>query len=72
MHVRGALAVGGGTALCPAGVSGTLGESGHMRFAGLVTARKAVIESDSITQMGDKKVSLVVWEGVSGKDRDRV
>lgn len=38
----------------------------------LVTARKAVIESDSITQTGDKKMSLVVWEGVSGEDRDRV
>ena len=43
-----------------------------MRFGVLVTARRAVIESDSITQMGDKKESLVVWDGVSGEDRDRV
>lgn len=37
-----------------------------------MTARRTIIASDSVTQMGDKKASLVMWEGVSGEDRDRV
>ena len=58
----------GGWSRCASSVFPTSGKSD----GGLVTACGAIMESDSITQMGDEKVSPVVWEGMSGEDRDGV